>query len=81
MQIFLLIRDPDTARQRIRGVFTTTARARSHDPELRGTWPVASRKGWSEVNAGSLTGKHHIVRPALANEELEIYADPDAQNL
>jgi hypothetical protein len=81
MQIFLLIRDPDTARQRIRVVATSLLKAKNHDPELRGFWETGPKLGWFEVNAGSLTGKHHIVRPALANEELELYAHSDVADV
>lgn len=81
MQIFLLIQDPDTARQRIRVVATSLLKAKNHDPDLRGLWETGPRLGWFVVNSGSLTGKHHIVRPALANKELEIYANTDAPDV
>lgn len=80
MQIFLLIQDPDKA-NRVRGVFTSLLKAKNHDDEFRGMWETGPKLGWYVVNAGSLTGKHHIVRPALANEELEIYANSDAADI
>jgi AMMECR1 domain-containing protein len=81
MQIFLLIQDPDRSGTRVRGVFTTAEKAKNHDPELRGGWSTGPSMGWHDINRGSLTGAHHIVRPAHANEELELYAHTDAANV
>ncbi|QAX93013.1 hypothetical protein SEA_ROONEY_67 [Streptomyces phage Rooney] len=81
MQIFLLIQDPEGPRTRVRGVFTTADKAKNHDKELKGGWTTGPSMGWFDINRGSLTGMHHIVRPAHANEELELYAHSDAANV
>lgn len=81
MQMFLLIQNPGTDNPKIRGVFTTAARAKNHDPEFKGLWSSGTRAGSFEINAGSLLGKHHMVSPILVNEELELYATTDAEDL
>lgn len=81
MQMYLLVQDPESARPRVRGVFTTANKAKNHDDDLRGMWSTGPRHGWFEVNTGSLTGSHHVVRPVLANEELELYAHTDAADV
>lgn len=80
MQIFLLIQDPEGPRTRVRGVFTTANKAKDHDKELIG-WSTGPSMGWLDINRGSLTGMHHIIRPAHANEELELYAHTDAADV
>ena len=81
MQMFLLIQNPGADNSKVRGVFTTAARAKNHDPELRGLWSSGTRVGSFEINAGSLLGKHHTVSPILVNEELELYATTDVEDL
>lgn len=81
MQMFLLIQNPGTSKVKVRGVFTTAARAKNHDPEFKGLWSRGIRAGSFEINPGHLMGKHHLVSPVLANEELEPYDTTDAQDL
>lgn len=81
MQLFLLIQDPEGSRRKVRGVFTTPDKAKNHDKDLKGGWTTGPSMGWWDINRGSLTGAHHIVRPVLANEELELYANSDAADV
>lgn len=81
MQIFLLIRNPDSDSPRVRGVFTTANKAKNHDPDLKGMWSSGPSFGWFENNKGSITGSHRIVRPASANEELNLYGNTDVEDV
>ena len=81
MHIYLLIKNPESASPKVRGVFTTAFKAKNHDIELKGRWTSGPRMGWFEADRGGRAGAHHIIRPAWANEELELYVDPDAQDV
>jgi hypothetical protein len=72
MQMFLLVQIGNKPEDRVvRGVFTTSLKAKNHDAALKGMWTTGPGMGWFEVNTGSLSGSHHVIKPIHANEEID----------